>query len=69
MAKELYKTNDKEKNRLLVSVANSGIKDLKEEINKMSEKKRQIEKPDKILKIVEEILKFHKQLKKEKVKV
>ena len=26
-AKELYKINDKEKNRLLVSVANSGIKD------------------------------------------
>ena len=38
MAKELHKTNDKEKNRILVSVTNSVIKDLKEEINKMSEK-------------------------------
>ena len=38
MAKELCKTNDKEKNRILVSVTNSVIKDLKEEINKMSEK-------------------------------
>ena len=38
MAKELYKTNDKEKNRILVSVTNSVIKDVKEEINKMSEK-------------------------------
>ena len=36
LLKELYKTNDKEKNRLLVSVINSGLKDLKEEINKMS---------------------------------
>ena len=38
MAKELHKTNDKEKNIILVSVTNSVIKDLKEEINKMSEK-------------------------------
>ena len=44
-----------------MTVTNSGIKDLKEEINKMSEKERQIEKPDKILKIVEEIFKFNKQ--------
>ena len=36
LLKELYKTNDKEKNRLLVSVINSGLKDLKEEINKIS---------------------------------
>ena len=27
LLKELYKTNDKEKNRLLVSVINSGLKD------------------------------------------
>ena len=29
LLKELYKTNDKEKNRLLVSVINSGLIDLK----------------------------------------
>ena len=29
LLKELYKTNDKEKNRLLVSVINSGVRDLK----------------------------------------
>ena len=29
LLKELYKTNDKEKNRLLVSVINSGLRDLK----------------------------------------
>ena len=37
------------------------LKDLKEEINKMSEQERKIEKPDKIVEIVKEILKFNKQ--------
>ena len=35
LLKELYKTNDKKKNTLLVSVINSRLKDLREEINKM----------------------------------
>ena len=61
MFQALYQINDKEKNNRLVSVINSGIKDLKEEINKMPEKERLIEKPDKIVEIVEEILKFNKQ--------
>ena len=34
----LNKTNDKEKKYELVNVINSGLKDLKEEIKKMSEK-------------------------------
>ena len=50
--KELYKTNDKEEKRLLVSVINSGLKDLKGETNKMSEEERKIKKSDKIVKIV-----------------
>ena len=45
----------------LVKLINSGLKDLKEEINKMSEQERKIEKPDKIVRIVKEILKFNKQ--------
>ena len=57
----LNKTNDKEKNNELVSLINSGLKDFKEEINKMSEQERKIEKPDKIVEIVKEILKFNKQ--------
>ena len=40
---------------------NSGLKDLKEEIKEMSEEEIKIEKPDKIIKIVEEILRFNKQ--------
>ena len=35
LLKELYKTNDKKKNTLLVSVIYSRLKDLREEINKM----------------------------------
>ena len=36
LLKDLYKTNNKEKNSLLVSVINSGLKNLEEEIKKMS---------------------------------
>ena len=39
----------------------SELKDLKEDIIKMSKQKRKIEKPDKIVKIVKEILKFNEQ--------
>ena len=56
MLKELYKTNDKEKNRLLVSVINSGLKDVNEKIKKISEEERKIEKPDKRVKIVKKNL-------------
>ena len=42
LLKELYKTNDKEKNRLLVSVINSGLKDLKEKIKEISKKKEKL---------------------------
>ena len=57
----LNKTNDKEKNNELVNVINSGLKDLKEEIKKMSEKEKEIEDPELIVEIVEEILKFNEQ--------
>ena len=53
--------NDKEKNNELVNMINSGLKDLKEEIKKMSEKEKEIEDPELIVEIVEEILKFNEQ--------
>ena len=43
LLKYLYETNDKEENNKLVSVINSGLQGLKEEIKEMSEKERQIE--------------------------
>ena len=61
LLKDLYKTNDKEKNNKLVDVINSVLKDLKREIKEMSEGERENEKPDNIVKIVREIFKFNKQ--------
>ena len=40
---------------------NSGLKDLKEEIKKMSKAEIEIETPDEIVNIVEKILKFNEQ--------
>ena len=57
----LNKTKDKTKNNELVSVINSGLKDLKEEIKKMSEAVKEIEDPELMVNIIEKILKFNKQ--------
>ena len=57
----LNKTNDKEKNNELVKVIISGLKDLNEEIKKMSEAEIEIENPESIVKIVETILNFNEQ--------
>ena len=57
----LNKTNDTEKNKKLVNLINSGLKDLKEEIKKMSEAEIENEDPESIVEIVEKILKFNKQ--------
>ena len=65
LLKDLYQINDTEKNYELVNVINSGLKDLKEGIKEMSEKERKIVEPDKIVKIVEEIIKFNKQKQEE----
>ena len=46
---------------MFVNIINSGLKDLKEEIKVMPKEERKIEKPDKIVKLVEEILEFNKQ--------
>ena len=53
------KQKNRKKNNRLVNVIKSVLSDLKDEIKKISEDKKQIEKPDKILKIVEEILDFN----------
>ena len=60
MLKSLHKANTNQNNEL-VSIIDSGLKDLKGEIKKMSEEERKIEKPYNIVKIVEEILNFNKQ--------
>ena len=60
----LNNISDIAKNNELVSMISSELKDLKEDIIKMSKQKRKIEKPDKIVEIVKDILKFN--LKKKK---
>ena len=57
----LNKTSGKKKNNELVNMINSGLKDLKEEIKKMSEAEIEIENPESIVKIVETILEFIEQ--------
>ena len=54
------KKNDTEMKNQLVNLINSGLKDLKEKIKKMSKVEIEIEKPDKI-NTVEKILKFNEQ--------
>ena len=61
----LNKTKDKTKNIELVNVINSGLKDLKEEIKKMSKAEIEIENPELIGEVVEKILKFNKQNQQE----
>ena len=61
MLKDLYRINDKYKNKDLVNVIKSGLTDLKYETENMSEEEKEIEKPNEIVNIVEEILEFNKQ--------
>ena len=60
MLKSLNDINDIEKNNELVSVIVSGLKDLKKEIKEMTKEKK-IEKPNNIVNLAENILRFNKQ--------
>ena len=42
LLKDLYKTNNKEKNSLLVSVINSGLKELEEKLKRSLEMKKKL---------------------------
>ena len=61
LTKQLYKIKNKKKNNESVNVIKSGLIDLKDEHEKMSEDEKETEKPDKILEIVEKILIFNKE--------
>ena len=56
MTKQLYKIKNKKENNELVELIKVRWSNLIDEIEKMSEDEKETEKPDKILKIVEEIL-------------
>ena len=61
LAKKLFETKDKKKNNELVELIRVRWSNLQDEIGKMSEDEKETEKPDKILKIVEEILIFNRE--------
>ena len=53
MLKNSYKTSNKYKNNKLVNLINSGLNDLKKEIENMDEEEKEIERPSEIIDIVE----------------
>ena len=65
LTKQLYKRKKKKETNELVNVNNSGLIDSKDEIKKMSEDEIETEKPDKLLEIVEEILTFNRENRKQ----
>ena len=60
LLKELYRIKSKKKKKL-VDLIKSGLKDLKDEIKEMSENKIEIERPDKMVDLVQGIIEFHRQ--------
>ena len=60
LPKKLFETKNKKENNELVKLIRVRWSNLKDEIEKISEEEIEIEKPDKILKIVEKILNFNK---------
>ena len=66
LAKTLFEIKDKKKNNDLVNVIKSGLRDLKDEIEKMSEDEIEIEKSNKILDIVEKSLEFNEKIQSER---
>ena len=61
MSKNLYRVNDKYKNNDLANVIKSELIDLKNETKYISEEEKEMEKPNEIIDIVEEIPEFSKQ--------
>ena len=59
--KAVYTTKTRRTNEKLVNVIKTGLSDLKNEIKEMSDDEIEIEKPNKIVDIVEKILEFNKQ--------
>ena len=60
IAGKIKKLKDKEKNRIKINLVWSGLRYLKEEIKKMSNDKKETEKPNEIVNIIEKILEFNR---------
>ena len=60
MLKVVNTAKNRKKNERLVNVIKTGLSDLQNEIKEMSDDELKIEKPDKIVDIVEKILEFNR---------
>ena len=70
MLKKLEKsTNNKERNEVQVIKINSGLRDLKEEIEDTSEQEEETENPNEVVNIVEIILEFNRQQQGQDLKI
>ena len=65
LAKNLFETKNRKESNELVKLIRVRWSNLKDEIEKMSEDEKETEKPDKILEIVEEILIFNRENRKQ----
>ena len=65
LVKKLNKAKNKNKNNELVEERKERWSNLRDEIKKMPEDEKKIEQPDRILKIVERILEFNKEIEKQ----
>ena len=61
--------NNSKRNKIQVVLANSGLRDLKEEIEYKSEQEKETENPNEIVNIVEKILKFNGQQSVQELKI
>ena len=61
LLRELYRIKNKKENKKLADLIKSGLKDLKDEIKEISENAIEIERPDKMVDLVQEILEFNRQ--------
>ena len=70
MLKKLEKsTNNKERNEVQVIKINSGLRDLKEEIEDTSEQEEETENPNEVVNIVEIIFEFNRQQQGQDLKI
>ena len=62
LAKKLYETKNKRNNSKLLNTIKDRWSHLEDKVKEMSEDEKEIEQPDRILKIVEEILNSNKEI-------
>ena len=70
MLKKLKKSkNNPGRNNIQVNLINSGLRDLKEEIEDMSEQKKETKAPNEIVDIADIILEFNRQQQEQGLKI